>query len=85
MRRVGVAALRNQLSKHLRSVERGARVLVLDGDRAIAQIVPVPPGPQEAVLEPARRALAPEDRRPGPPCDWAVSSLELLREERGDR
>ena len=43
MKRVGVAELKNQLSKHLRAVEAGAGVEMTDHDRLIARIVPVLP------------------------------------------
>ena len=43
MKRVGVAELKDQLSKHLRAVEAGAEVEVTDRDRPIARIVPVRP------------------------------------------
>ncbi|MBI4260112.1 MAG: type II toxin-antitoxin system prevent-host-death family antitoxin, partial [Actinobacteria bacterium] len=41
MKRVKIAELKDQLSKHLRAVERGAHVEVTDRDRPIARIVPV--------------------------------------------
>ena len=41
MKRVKIAELKDQLSCHLREVERGGEVEVTDRDRPIARIVPV--------------------------------------------
>lgn len=82
MKRVRVAELKDHLSEHLRSVERGAKVLVLDRDRPIAQIVPVPVASPAVELVPARRAFGAADRRASAPVRWSVTSLELLAEER---
>lgn len=84
MKSVRIAELKDRLSEHLRSVEHGAKVLVLDRDRPIAQIVPVTPSTAVTILEPRRPRNA-ADRKAGSPVTWSGSSLELLREERGER
>ena len=83
MRRVGVAELKNNLSRHLRAVEAGEEVEVTDRDRAIARIVPV--RRDEVRLRAAIRPFASIRDRTYPPLDTSLDSLALLREERGDR
>lgn len=84
MRRVGVAELKDQLSKHLRAVEAGAEVEVTDRDRPIARIVPVRPSAQVAV-QPPRMPFASIRGRRYPRAGWTVSSTELLLQERQGR
>lgn len=84
MRRVGVAELKDQLSRHLRAVEGGEEVEVTDRDRPIARIVPVRPADRVAV-RPARRPFASIRQRRYAPAGWAVSSTELLIRERQAR
>jgi prevent-host-death family protein len=44
MRTIGVRELRQQASKYLRDVERGATIEVTDRGRPVARLVPVPKG-----------------------------------------
>jgi antitoxin (DNA-binding transcriptional repressor) of toxin-antitoxin stability system len=82
--RVGVTELKDHLCEHLRRVRRGAKLLMLDRDRPIAQIVPVARMDPPIRIVPARRALGPEDRRPSRAAGWPVGSVHLLLEERGE-
>ncbi len=84
MKRVGVAELKDQLSKHLRAVEAGVEVEVTDRDRPIARIVPVRQG-REVVIRPPVRPFSSIRRRHYPPAGWPVSSTELLLAERQGR
>lgn len=84
MRRVGVAELKDQLSKHLRAVEAGAEVEVTDRDRPIARIVPVRPA-SRVVVQPPRTPFASIRARSYPRAGWTVSSTELLLQERQGR
>ena len=84
MKRVKIAELKNHLSKHLRTVERGAEIEITDRDRPIARIVPVPRPPAVRIL-PARRPFCELLDKPLPPANWGIDSLELLLEERGKR
>jgi prevent-host-death family protein len=52
MKRVKIAELKSQLSKHLRAVELGAEIEVTDRERPIARIVPARP-PQGVAIEAA--------------------------------
>jgi len=85
MRQVRIAELKNRLSEHLRAVENGAEVVVMDRNRAIARIVPMPgPGEHVRLIEPRRPFPEIRDRR-RTHAGWQVSSTELLLEERRDR
>jgi len=84
MKRVGIADLKDQLSKHLRAVEAGAEVEVTDRNRPIARIVPVR-GATRVVVRPPRRPFAAIRDRSYPPAGWPVSSAELLLQERQGR
>jgi antitoxin (DNA-binding transcriptional repressor) of toxin-antitoxin stability system len=43
MRKVGIKALKNELSKHIRVVAAGETILVTDRDRVVAELRPPPP------------------------------------------
>ena len=58
MKRVKIAELKDQLSAHLRAVERGAEIEVTDRERPIARIVPVPQAMPTVQIVPARRSFA---------------------------
>ena len=88
LRTVGVAELRQNLSKYLRRVERGERLLVTDRNRPVAELGP--PAIMGADLDrlvvegrvsrPLRRGLPPPLRLEGDP--YALSrALEEIRGE----
>jgi prevent-host-death family protein len=84
MKRVGIAQLKDNLSAHLRSVEAGEVVEVMDRARPIARIVPVSTRPS-ITLRPAKRPFASVRDRTYPPIAPGIDVLELLREERAER
>ena len=84
MKRVGVAELKDQLSRHLRAVENGAEIEVTDRDRPIARLVPIRSDTGISVI-PARRPFPTVRDRTYPPADWPISSTDLLLEERQGR
>jgi prevent-host-death family protein len=85
MKQVNIAELKNRLSEHLRAVESGSEVVVMDRNRAIARIVPLPaPGRHIRLLRPGRAFPEIRDRRRAP-AGWPVPSIELLLDERRDR
>lgn len=84
MKRVGVANLKDQLSRHLRAVEAGAEVEVTDRNRPIARIVPVPAA-NRVEVQPAARPFASVRGRRYDPEGWVVNSTELLLQERQGR
>jgi len=85
MRQVRIAELKDRLSEHLRAVEKGTEVVVMDRNRPIARIVPLPPpGRRVRLIQPTRQFPDIRDRR-RTRAGWPVPSTELLLEERRDR
>ena len=88
-RTVGVAELRQNLSKYLRRVERGERLIVTDRNRPVAELGPPPTGGVELdrliaegrVSRPPRRGLPDPLHLGGDP--YALS--RALDEVRGER
>lgn len=85
MKRVKIAELKDQLSKHLRAVEGGAEVEVTDRDRPIARIVPVGEEDRRVAVIPPKRPFASIRSKRHKPTRWRVSSTQLLLEERQRR
>ncbi len=86
---VGIAELRQNLSRYLRRVEEGERLLVTDRNRPIAELGP-PPSTGEAldrliaegrVTRPTRRGLPPPLRMEGDP-HALTRALDEIRGER---
>lgn len=85
MKKVGIAELKDRLSEHLRAVENGAEVIVLDRKRPIARIVPmVADTGRVRIMPPSRDFTEIRDRR-RTPARWPITSTELLLEERRER
>jgi prevent-host-death family protein len=83
MRSIGIRELRQQASKHLREVERGATIEVTDRGRPVALLVPVPrAGTAERLLAEGRMTrgtgelleLEPVEPLPGLPLPSEVLS-----------
>jgi prevent-host-death family protein len=85
MKRVKIAELKDHLSQHLRAVERGDEVEITDRDRPIARIVPVRRAGPSLVLLPPRRPFSDVRGERHAPARWAISSTQLLLEERQQR
>jgi prevent-host-death family protein len=84
MKRVGVADLKNNLSRHLRSVEAGEEVEITDHERPIARLVPIESKTRLLVRPPLRPFSEIRDKV-YEPANWPISSLELLLEDRRKR
>lgn len=84
MKQVGVAELKNNLSRHLRTVEAGETIEVTDHDRPIARLIPVE-RKSRLVMRPATLPFSDVSRLRFEPLGLPVSSLELLREDRDIR
>lgn len=84
MRRVGVAELKNNLSRQLRAVEAGEQIEVTDHDRPIARLVPAGPK-RNLVIQRASRPFSEVANVRYAPLDLPINSTQLLREDRDRR
>jgi len=85
---VGVAELRQNLSRYLRRVERGERLIVTDRNRPVAELGPPPSGGELDRLIAAGRVSPPTRRGLPPPLRLEGDSYALSRaldEIRGER
>ena len=97
MQRVGIKALKNNLSQYVRAAAAGERVLVTDRDKVVAELVPPRPvattsdeefiarGVREGWLTPAKRKGPLPDRGPPPPDDPPIPFEQLMEDLAGDR
>ena len=81
---VKIADLKNNLSRHLRSVEGGEVIEVTDHDRPIARLIPIETKTRLAI-KPASRPFSEIRDKVYEPANWPVSSLDLLLEDRQKR
>ena len=85
MKRVKIAEFKDQLSAHLRAVEKGAELEITDRKRPIVRLVPISDDTRSfPMIEPVRpfseiRSKAYNLR------SWSVDPVELLMEERGKK
>jgi prevent-host-death family protein len=84
MKRVGVAELKNQLSRYLREVEAGYEVEVTDRGRPVGRLVSASRTRQPS-LRAAARPFAEVRSRTYPAANWSRASTMLLLEERQGR
>jgi len=84
MKRVGVAELKNQLSKYLREVEAGYDVEVTDRGRPVGRLVS-PNRARQPSLRAATRPFNEVRSRTYPAANWTRPSTELLLDERQGR
>jgi len=87
MKSVGIAELKDGLSRYLRAVRRGGSLTVLDRETPVARILPYEPEGATLAVRGAVRAWADVVRtRPPPRLPVRTDSLgELLAERRGGR
>lgn len=82
MKEVRIAELKARLSEYLRSVRRGERIVVMDRDTPIAEIVSIHERSRLRIRKPAADA-PPLNRVPLPrPLKLKVDIVDLLLEER---
>jgi len=84
MKQVGVAELKNNLSRHLREVEGGMVIEVTDHDRPVAHLVPIEPKTRLVIRE-AIRPFSEIAHRRYKPLNLPISSTDLLRQDRDIR
>jgi prevent-host-death family protein len=86
MKRVRISELKSHLSEHLRAAEAGESIEVLDRARAIVRLVPArDANATEVEILPAARTFRSVRDVRLPAANPSVSSLDVLREERGSR
>jgi prevent-host-death family protein len=84
MKQVGVAELKNNLSRHLREVQGGLVIEVTDHERPIARLVPIE-RKSKLVIREATRPFAEIAHKRYEPLNLPISSTELLRQDRDIR
>ncbi|TDR90491.1 type II toxin-antitoxin system Phd/YefM family antitoxin [Enterovirga rhinocerotis] len=97
MRRVGIKALKNNLSRYVHAAAGGERVLVTDRDKVVAELVPpqqcgasseddvVARGAREGWLTPPKRHGPLPDRGPRPPDQPTITFERLMEDLARDR
>ena len=92
MNTVGVAELRQNLSKHLRRVENGERLVVTDRNRPVAELGPPPTSDDhldrliaEGIVRPPLRPLRLDTLEPHEPLENPRALSEALEYVRGYR
>ena len=84
MKQVGVADLKNNLSRHLKTVEAGEVIEVTDHERPIARLIPIEVKTRLVVRPPLRPFSEIKDKV-YEPANWPIESLDLLLEDRRKR
>ena len=84
MKRVGVAELKNGLSRHLRAVEGGEVLEVTDHDRPIARLIPIE-HKTSLTLRAAERPFSEIRSKNYGPANTDIDYVELLLEDRRRR
>jgi prevent-host-death family protein len=83
MKEVGIAELKSRLSEFLRIVQGGESIVVLDRNRAVAQIVPVRDRPGLRIRKPATDSPKPNKvALPKRSLAQKIDVVQLLLEER---
>jgi prevent-host-death family protein len=86
MKRVLISELKSHLSEHLRAVQAGQPLVVMDRKTPIAKIVPYDGVPTGVVIrEPKPGAPLFRDLEMPPPVSLKVDLMKVLEEERADR
>lgn len=84
MKQVGIAELKSRLSEFLRAVQGGESIAVLDRNRAVAHIVPIPERPGLRIRSPAADSPKPNKVSLPKTATQKIDVVALLLEERQD-
>jgi antitoxin (DNA-binding transcriptional repressor) of toxin-antitoxin stability system len=82
MKQVGIAELKSRLSEFLRVVQGGESIAVLDRNRAVAHIVPIPERPGLRIRRPATGSPKPNKVSLPKTAAQKIDVVALLLEER---
>jgi len=86
MKRVLISELKAHLSEHIRAVQAGEPLIVMDRKTPIARIVPYDAAPEPLVIrKPKPGAPLARDVPMPPPIEPKIDVLKFLEEERADR
>jgi antitoxin (DNA-binding transcriptional repressor) of toxin-antitoxin stability system len=85
MRSVKIAEFKSQLSRHLRDVQRGESLIVLDRETPIARVIPIDAGDDMTITLPASDAPPVGKVKLPVPPRIAVDVVELLLADRRSR
>lgn len=85
MKRVAISDLKSHLSEHLRSAEAGETIEVMDRARPIVRVVPIASEAGGLEIVAPLRSFASVRKTRLRPIRLAMTSLEALLRERGDR
>lgn len=85
MRSVKIAELKSQLSRHLRDVQKGESLIVLDRETPIARVIPIDAGDDVTITLPASGAPPVGKIKLPVPPRIAVDVVELLLADRSSR
>lgn len=85
MTKVGIADLKANLSRHLKTVRRGETITVFDRETPIARIVPIETTTNGLVIHPPKKPGRLSDVKLPPPAGMKTDIVDLLLEERGQR
>ena len=82
MKQVGIAELKSRLSEFLRVVQGGESIAVLDRNRAVAHIVPIPERHMLRIRRPANDSPKPNKVALPKKAAQNIDVVELLLQER---
>ncbi len=80
---MGIYELKSHLSENLRLAEAGETICVMDRARPIARVVPMDTDAETVEIVPASATFRSVRKVRLPPAKLGVSSLDVLRLERG--
>lgn len=84
MKKVKIAEFKSRLSAHLRAVEKGAEVIVLDRERPIARVSPFSEGADDFSVRPPRITTGLKELK-FPPIGYDIDVVSALRSDRDHR
>jgi prevent-host-death family protein len=85
MKRVAISQLKSHLSEHIRAVEGGEVIEIMDRARAVARVVPLEREASSLELIPAESSFVAVRNVRLRPLKLTMTGLSALRRDRGER
>lgn len=85
MKQVKIAEFKAHLSKHLRAVQKGEEVTILDREHPIAKVIPFPQEKGEKIVVRPAKIKGGWDKLKFPKIATTIDVVKLLREDRDSR